>query len=398
MRSLKSNYLRVNSTRLISVFIVFSLFKSCIVPFTPESDEFEELLVVEGLITDQHEVCTIKLSKSFPLWKAPEIKPTPLKGSKVWISDDFGQIHNLKETIAGTFITDSASFQGTIGRKYTLHIKTNDSFGNLNYESVPMEMKPVPKIDSIYYEKTVSTIWNQTVEGCNIYLDTYDPTNNCNFFRWKFSETWEFHLPNYAIDKICWTTDYSNGIFIKNTSILSEDRVIRYPLISITNPNDKLSGKYSILVNQYSLNEDEYLYWEKLKKTSEQGGGLYDLIPTFIPNNINCIEDPSKKVLGYFSVSAVSSKRIFIKDTFSGLNDYTYYNCITDTLYRRGNLWLYDTISFPPTVAVEGSYWIITDNSDKKPPNRIITTKRECVFCSLRGANIKPAYWDDDNK
>jgi hypothetical protein len=45
------------------------------------------------------------------------------------------------------------------------------------------------------------------------------------------------------------------------------------------------------------------------------------MIPSSIPSNISCIDDPNEKVLGYFSVSARSSKKIFIKDIFSGLID-----------------------------------------------------------------------------
>ena len=108
-------------------------------------------------------------------------------------------------------------------------------------------------------------------------------------------------------------------INIKNTSVLEQDKIERFPLNFISNQTDRLKVKYSMLVNQYSLNEDEYLYWEKLQNMSEQVGGLYDMIPSAIPSNVYCIDDPNEKVLGYFSVSASSSKRIFIKDHFAGI-------------------------------------------------------------------------------
>jgi hypothetical protein len=115
---------------------------------------------------------------------------------------------------------------------------------------------------------------------------------------------------------VCWITNNPAEILIKNASLLDESSIIRHPVISIKDPVDRLCIKYSILVNQFSLNEDEYLYWERLKNTIEQVGGLYDQVPTAIPNNVYCIEEPYKKVLGYFSVSAMSSKRLFIKDNF----------------------------------------------------------------------------------
>jgi hypothetical protein len=160
--------------KLICKILPFLLFmsNSCIVPYIPEQVENEEMLVVEGMITDQKEVNTIKLSKSLPLWKNQNAKA--LKGCKVWISDDLGEIDSLKESFVGIYVTNPATFQGTIGRKYTLHILTTPAYGSLSYESFPMEMKPVPKMDRIYYEKKVYSYNPRPVEGCQIFINTQD--------------------------------------------------------------------------------------------------------------------------------------------------------------------------------------------------------------------------------
>jgi hypothetical protein len=316
------NYLMIKSIRQIIVFSILFLLNSCIVQFIPETDEDKELVVVEGLITDQPAVNTIKLSKSLPLGRKNVAKP--LKGCLVEITDNLGQIYRLKETVAGTYVTDPLKFQGVIGRQYSLHINTNTANNNLNFESRLIEMKPVPPIDSLYYEKkTISELSEigRIIEGCQIYLNTHDPENSCRFYRWEYSETWEFRLPYQVPNRICWLSSNSDKINIKSTSVLQQDRINRYPLTFISNNTDRLNVKYSILVNQYSLNEDEYLYWEKLQNISEQVGGLYDITPASIPSNIYCLEDPNEKVLGYFSVSATSSQRFFIKDYFFGLID-----------------------------------------------------------------------------
>ncbi|MCX6321002.1 MAG: DUF4249 domain-containing protein [Bacteroidia bacterium] len=372
----------------IILFSFLLLLNSCIVQFIPETDEDKELLVVEGLITDQPGANTVKLSKSLPLGRKYVAKP--LKGCIVKISDDLGNTYSLKETVAGTYVTDPAKFQGIIGRWYTLHINTNIAYNNLNYESFPMELRPVPPIDSIYYEKKIikeKDVGSQAVEGCQIYLNTHDPANYCKFYRWEYSETWEFRLPYtpYTVpNNVCWISNNSDRINIKSTSVLEEDRINRYPLNFISNMTDRLNVKYSILVNQYSLNEDEYLYWEKLQNISEQVGGLYDIIPAAIPSNIWCIEDLNEKVLGYFSVSASSSKRIFIKDHFSGLiNLYT--DCPADTIVGSG-----------PIPNLNISVWVIIDNPLPPPPTRVITYNKGCADCSVRGTTKKPIFWGDD--
>ncbi|MDP3002734.1 MAG: DUF4249 domain-containing protein [Bacteroidales bacterium] len=368
----------------IILFSFLLLLNSCIVQFIPETDEDKELLVVEGLITDQPEAYTVKLSKSLPLGRKNVAKP--LKGCIVKISDDMGNTYSLKETVAGTYVTDPAKFQGTIGRWYTLHINTNTSYNNLNYESFPMELKPVPKIDSIYYEKKIireKDEISQALEGCQVYLNTYDPENNCSFYRWEYSETWEFRLPYDVTNRVCWLSNNSDRINVKNTSVFEEDRINRYPLNFISNTTDRLRVKYSMLVNQYSLNEDEYLYWEKLQNIAEQVGGLYDITPAAIPSNVWCLEDPNEKVLGYFSVSARSSKRIFIKDYFQGIIN-LYNECISDTI--PGGVPI-------PNLGI--SVWVIEYINDAMPPSRVVTENRGCADCTVRGTNKEPVFWKE---
>ena len=371
--------------KLIPYILLFSfllLISSCITQFIPQVTEDKEILVVEGLVTDQPEEYVIKLSMSLPLGSKSTARP--LKGSIVSILDDMGTSFPLKETISGTYKTDPTKFQGAIGRSYTLHIKTTASAGNLNYVSSAMEMKPVPQIDSVYYEKKTireKDMFNPIMEGCQIYLNTHDATNNCKFYRWEFAETWEFHLPYTVPNNICWISANSDMINIKNTSVLGEDRILRYPVNFISNETDRLRERYSILVNQYSLNEEEYLYWEKLQTMSEQVGGLYDIIPSAIQSNVLCADNPNEKVLGFFSVSAATSKRIFIRDNFMGLvNLYT--NCIADTAFAG------ETV---PNLNI--SSWVIIDHPIPPPAYRVYTYSKGCYDCTVRGTNIKPLFW-----
>jgi hypothetical protein len=369
----------MNRISLIIKILPLLLISGCVVQFLPEISDKEELLVVQGLITDQPGTNTIKLSKSTPLWNKETLRN--LNGCLVWITDNEGNSDTLKETLkTGVYITDQLKFRGQIGRTYTLHVKTNSSFGHLHYESLPMKMNPVPQIDSIYYSKENFDIGLMTVEGCRIFFDTHDPNNHCKFYRWNYSETWEFHLPYNVPNRICWRSSDSREIFIKNAAILSENRVNGFPLLTISDPVDRLSIKYSLLVNQYSLNEDEYIYWERFKNMIEQTGGLYDIIPAPVPNNIFCVEDPSEMTLGYFSVSARSSKRIFIEDKFKGI-DTQYYSCVDDS------------ISVPGEIAgLNSSVWLLGTRGSV----RYLTHQITCADCRSKGTTVKPSFWDDD--
>ncbi len=374
--------------KILPLFILFFI-NGCVSQFYPETNEDKDLLVVEGLITDQQEANVIKLSMSMPLGTAQEAKP--LSGCSVMVSDDLGNSYMFYESKPGTYVSDPNSFRGIIGRTYIIYINTGFNGNYHSYESRPAKLTPVPPIDSLYYEKVVlvnSDPWSQLQEGCQIYLDTHDPENNCKYYRWEFTETWEFHLPYNVPNNVCWISDNSNVINIKNTSAFADARIDDYPIDLVTNKSDRLGIKYSILVDQYSLDEDEYQYWDKLQNLTENVGGLYDIIPASIPSNVTCIDDPTQKVLGYFSVSAKSSKRLFVRDRFSGwLTPYTSEACVADTVYNG---------AFIPNLDV--SVWVIIDHQLPPPAYKVTTYTRGCADCTVRGTKIKPEFWDDVQK
>ena len=302
----------------------------------------------------------------------------------VRIEDDGSNIYILHESEPGTYLTDPAIFQGAVGRNYTLQIEARNASGKLSsYRSLPMEMKPVPPIDSIYYEKKIiisNDDYGAPHEGCQVYLNTVDPEGLCKYYRWDFNETWEFKLPYDVDNQTCWATDHSGAINIKSTSALTEDKIYRHPINFITNETDRLNIKYSMLVNQYSISEDEFGYWKKLQNISDEVGGLYDMIPASITGNVFCTDDPNETVLGYFSVSARSSKRIMVHAGFAGSRNDFYEYCGTDTVPSGTNI---------PGLGT--SVWIIIDGD-----YRVLTPYRECADCSYRGSLMRPDYWDED--
>jgi hypothetical protein len=370
----------------IIFLLIVQLSSSCITQFIPQISEEKELLVVQGLITDHQETDTIKLSKSLPFGHINEA--TPVSGSKVSISDNMGNSFGLKEIKNGTYITDANNFKGVPGRYYTLHINTNSD--NLNYESLPIEMKAVPPIDSLYYDKIVVEPPSENFKGidaCQIYLNTHDPSDNCKYYRWDYSETWQLRLLFDVPNQTCWISDRSHAINIKSTAAFNDATINSLPVNYITNATDRLKTRYSIEVNQYSLSEDEFNYWEKIQNVAIQVGGLYDIIPSSIPSNIHCIENPEKVVLGYFSVSAKSSKRIFISDNFEGIIN-QYANCVTDT------------IGTDKPVGINETVWILVYHKCSIPCSSTyeITTHKECADCTTRGTTIRPDFWTDDKK
>jgi hypothetical protein len=367
----------------LSGLVLIMIIAGCTEKFTPELQGTKFMLVVDGLITDQPGAYTVKLSWSVP---PGEEYSVPLTGCDVTVRDDLENFYKFTESsIQGTYKSDPGTFQGVAGRKYILHINTNNSHPkHYSYESAPVEMRAVPPIDSLYYEKIVIKEATQYIgkkEGCQIYLDTFDPEGNCKFYKWDYIETWKIRIPYNVPNQICWVSANSNDIIIKNTSVLSESRVNRQPVIRVSYETDRLSDRYSIIVNQYSISEDEYSYWDKLKNVTQDVGGLYDAIPSSITGNLHCNEDPNEQVLGYFSVSGKVSKRIYVDEIFAGLAN-TYKDCEGET-YSIGD--------YIP--GINENKWIIIFRPDL---GYVVTTwHHECADCTVRGTTMRPAFWED---
>ncbi len=143
--------------------------------------------------------------------------------------------------------------------------------------------------------------------------------------------------------------------------------------------------KYTMLVKQYSMSREEYEFWDKIRTMSQNTGGLYDVTPVSVTGNIQCITDPAEVVLGFFSVSGVSYKRIFIKDRIITPDHYSD-KCIDDYI--------------PPNTTPPGLgtiYFILSATSypDSDRAAWAITTDKGCTDCAYMGSNIKPDYWDE---
>ena len=382
----------------ISVLILFLSVSSCVKQFQPDYGIDPNLYVIEGLITDQLGRQSVTVSKSIPLGSKSEMKP--VTGCNVWIMNDIGYKYILSELSGGTYSTAS-DFKGVVGRKYTLYVEVTrydpiarKKVVDLTLQSEPGMMLPVPPIDSLYYQKVKiddEGRFPYEREGCQILLNTSDPMNMCRYFRWDYSETWEIIGPTYSetVNKICWATKKSEEINTKAVTGLSENRINGQKIKFIPPESNRLIVRYRILVNQYSLDEKEYTYWNNLEKLTQQSGNIYDLTPSAVSGNMFCANNPDQPVLGYFSVSSKSSKSIYIDDYFKGLDD-PYRNCLRDSILPVIGL------SFPPPGFIENegfNYWIV-DMSIKSPPLYIIVTDNKgCIDCTLYGSTTKPDFW-----
>ena len=383
------NYFKI----LIFLTLTPVIMVRCIEPFYPDIEEYENVLVVDGLITNENMVYQVKLSRTMQFG---DINKKPVPGAAVQVVDDLGSTYMFREIKSGTYQSYPEEFVGQTGRKYKLLIETSE--GN-KYESAFEELKQIPEIDSIHwqYKEKPSTDPDNPVKGIEILVDTHDPENKTRYYSWNWLETWEFFTP-YHKDTLpghCWKYDSSRVIQIGSTDHLTEDILQNYPLYYISGSTNRLSLRYSVLIKQYSLTKEAFNYWSRIKETNENTGTLFDPIPTQVTGNVTDLNDPDKPVLGYFQASAVTTGRIFIdraelivyKLFVSDGFDYCESEMYTDTLNTPRPDYL---------DLVENYGWIVYYQETSGPyVNTYLTNSIACVDCSVSGSPIKPDFWTD---
>jgi hypothetical protein len=296
--------LRLKNIFPILVALVF--LKSCVDPYEPDISRYENVFVVDGELNNMQGPYEVRLTRSFTFEEDSGINIT---GAQVMIIENTGLEVTLRETREGLYCTDS-SFRARIGNSYKLQITYNGEVYETEFETLKI---PIP-IDSIYWE--YQDRGHEGVDGIQLLLDTHDPENNTHYYAWEYEETWKFVVPIQPIGRPEWKEcfmysgnyDFKIGTSIQKTG----DRMERYPLLFIDEKTNKLRWRYSILVKQFTLSEQAYQFYSNLIELNENQGTLFDPVPYSLTGNVKCVTNEEKPVLGYFLVSGVSEKRIFI--------------------------------------------------------------------------------------
>jgi hypothetical protein len=396
--------------KLLVIIIVIVSVYSCVETFFPELVNKAGFLVVDAVITNESRSYDVYLTRSVSTLNS---KVIVVKGAYVSVTDNSGKEFILQEVSAGHYITDSKKFLGEIGKKYFLYIKTS---GGDEYRSDTCTMYGISTIDQIYYKRNTKYSENGIDEstGISIYIDgTVSDKNDC-FLRWDFNEVWETEVPyppEYAFsgtniftpvaekNKYCWKNARSKDILIHSFQE-QQNPVVKNKEIGffITNQSDRFNVKYSVLVNQYTISRIEFEFWNKLKETNEEAGGIFEKQPYSISGNIKNLKNPEEVVLGYFQVESVYSKRLYIGPYEIGSLKLPLYpsTCELRT-YKIGDTVetgrirtlseIYSYISRRDSVLVSpyyNDYGVITG---------MITTSRSCADCSVSGDPKKPGFW-----
>jgi hypothetical protein len=390
--------------RIPIFFLLIISVSTCIDPFYLELEDYESLMVVEGMITDEHTPNTIKLSRTF---KNSGSSPVMVSQAEVSVQDENGVFTIFHENEPGIYKSDPGQFTGRIGGTYSLHITTGDG---LEYISDNCTMTAVPQIDSLYYEPDMEFYDNGKVEeaGLRVYLDTDNRDQACPYMRWEFEEVWKFRVPypvlhedlgyleyrtKHVENDICWKYEQSKQILIYSSEEESSNLISRKP-IHFINPgrSSSLLRQYSIQVRQYSLSREEFSFWNNLREITESEGDIFEKQPFPIEGNIRCVNNEYVNVLGYFQVSAVKSQRIYITRSQADALELPVYEYPCDRIIWHR--WRYQEVIYR-NLLKDGYVLFWVEEDDFGNPVSWQFTSAECADCSLTGKLEEPDFWVD---
>jgi hypothetical protein len=352
---------------------------------------------VDGFInTSPNGITSILLSRSKNL--ADTVSFIPELHAQLSIVNTAGNtVHLIDSNNTGRY--SSTVLNLNQGDQYSLKITTSNGH---QYQSALVSSKTTPPIDSLTWQFSTKN------NGVTINVNSHDPANNTHYYRWDFSETWQHNSPeiaqwvlnngivsplgaDYLNDPLqihkCWTTAPSTNILVGNSLGLSQDVISMKPIQFIPFNDVRLTVRYSILVNEYALSEDAYNYWVLIQNNSQNLGGLFDLMPSQLTSNIQCITNPNEPVIGYISACTVQQQRLFITNAqVPGWTIQEPYNeCLTLTIATDPNN--FEIYNYPDTTYTP---WYFT--GDNIPA--LVVVKKYCVDCRTQGGtNSKPTFW-----
>ncbi|MFT3793368.1 DUF4249 domain-containing protein [Flavobacterium sp.] len=383
----------------------------CTDPYALQTNNFESALVVEGTVTNELKTQEIRITRTFRL---EETKAAVESDAVVYVTDSDGVEYEFVEN--GEKYTSVEPFQALAGKSYRLTIITREG---KTYRSTPETLTTVNPIQEL---KAAVVTNSQGERGVEIRTNSFDPNNTSKYYRYEYEETYKIIAPTWSefslvlvppptpgppstygvtivprenLDtKICYSTKKSDDIILTSTNELSEDRV-DFPVRFISDQSYIISHRYSILVRQYVQNLAAYTFYKTLKEVSSSGGNILSQNqPGFFYGNLKSVDNPDEKIIGFFEVASVSSKRIFFNyaDLFPGEDLPPYVvECGTSTYlfcFGPGN----PQCRGAAVVSGLQTQSLIYVSGDE--PSYVMSAA-PCGDCTLFSSNVIPPFWED---
>lgn len=303
----------------------------CIENFNPETDQdISGLYAIDGRITDK-DPAKIRIQKALAF--DYDINDDQfVSGATVILYDDQGIQERLDDLGDGDY---EGITPGEFGRSYYIKVHLPDG---MIVVSIPELLSPSASIGELSISgaeryRINSTGLNTPIYGLNLnlYIDHSDTIST--YYKWIFTGTYMAKTPFDMDGPPCYVTEDYQYFFVLGESVTPEKDLL-FKNLRFIEGNERYAFGYSLQVVQHALTEEAYNYWKKIDDQQKNVGSIFDSPPAQILGNLRFTGNENP-VLGYFEVSSVRKKRIFIRPT--------------DFLFKPEVIWV---ACFPPPVLI----------------------------------------------
>lgn len=379
--------MKIRPTIILSAFIF--ILCGCITDFNASGiDEVADILVVEGIITDDES--TVMLSRSVNL-NEEYFGDYYIDNAHVYVACDDGTQWEADSSLNGTPRNGRYTIHTGLlnpDRKYRLKIEIEevDSTGfrqTYEYCSDYSYSIKTPEIDSIF--------WIKRGQGqqVTVHVSTHEPEGKVLFYRWSYTEDWEINSQYYVegYPYYCWNRASSRDLLIGSAEKTVFGKLI--DIVTELSPSDrKLSVLYRITVKQNAISKRAYNYFANIKKNVEQTGSIFTPVPSELRGNITCTTDPDRPVIGYIDVSSTTQKHCYImrRDVYE----------VPYSLRQECEEVLMDSLLTWYNGEIPDDYVLLYPESIS-PDDPILYARDQCVDCRRHGTEQKPDDWPDNH-
>jgi hypothetical protein len=293
--------------KTLSYILCILLMSNCVDPFTTSVSRELTAFVIDGRITDLDPPYKISLMRATNYNNRIDGYTRYVSEAAIQVCDDLGNCIPFYEMEKGKYETTTIAPKGVPGRFYHVEITTKEG---KRLFSKPEKLIASPPIKSVYYEYDINTV---RMEGFDVYLDTEDPVEEKNFYKW---ETVGYFPYSSQCFHIIPSDEYPLIASDKNTN---GNTISRFKIRNVTfNRRDY----YVVEVYQYALSQSAYEFIDNIKTQITSTGSIFDPPPAFIEGNMYNPEDASDIVLGYFVVAGVYRKGVAINRAIDELTPF----------------------------------------------------------------------------
>lgn len=314
----------------ISIVIATAFLTGCVERYYPDDIYLRPgILVINAHITDQAGTQTVEVSRSSDPGNPGFV---PEYNCFVLLLREDGEIREFSmSSQAGYYTAELDTDYLRTGMLFQVQVVTEN--GN-EYHSDFDKIRPVPAMDSLYYEVESMQYKGESdpVDGIRFYVDFNYDDEVYEYIRWELVETYEFHNPNMDAyvypnrwtmrplpeednPRVCYITHALPALHSLSTEHLNFGSFSQaFDFVPDDEMEQKLLFKYSLLVRQYSLGPEGFKYWNEIGMNLQGQGSMFDRQPPLINSNICNIADKSEKVLGFFTMSGMQETRAFAED------------------------------------------------------------------------------------